>query len=362
MIPEKKKKSSVHRLSFGSEREYFLENFATLLTSGMNVTPALEALKVDAHSSAMSKMIGQVIEDIEEGESLWKSFDRVGLLPPSVLSLLRIGEESGRLKENVQVILCNIQKERVFRSKMRSAMMYPIFIFVMMILICVGITWFILPRLATVFSQLDLELPVLTRILIAVGFFLRQYGFVAVPLAMVIIVACVFVFFVFPRTKHLGQAFLMRIPGIKKMIQESELARSSFIFSTLLKAGIPILTALDAVARSTPLRPYERVYRHLKENIEMGRSFQEAFAAFPHVQRYIPYPVQQMIIAGGQSGHLSEALAKISEIYENKNEMTTKNVSVIFEPILLVIIWLGVVFIALAIIMPIYSLIGDFNT
>lgn len=130
---------------------------------------------------------------------------------------------------------------------------------------------------------------------------------------------------------------------------------------TLLQVGLPVVDALDSLKDSSTLRAYSKLYTYLHDNISEGKSFQQCFDEKPRYRKYIPTPIQGLITVGERSGRLSKIFMSISETFEAKTELTTKNLSVILEPVLLVIVWLGVVAVALAIILPIYSLVGGIS-
>ena len=239
--------------------------------------------------------------------------------------------------------------------------MYPVFVLSLTVIIGVGIAWFILPKLATVFAQLKIKLPLITEILINMGTFLGEYGSYVVPAGILVMAVLFFLIFTFSKTKFIGQFILFSSPGIKDLIKEVEVARFGYLLGTLLEAGLPITQALDSLAGATEISPYRKLYLHLRDSVGDGNSIQKSFLAFKHINRLIPAPIQQLVVAGEQSGTLSVSLLKIGQIYETKSDTTTKNLTVILEPILLVIVWLGVVAVALAVILPIYNLIGGFN-
>jgi len=128
-----------------------------------------------------------------------------------------------------------------------------------------------------------------------------------------------------------------------------------------MEAGMPLIYALDSLSRSTEFRAYKKFYAYLIKSLEEGNSFKKSFDRYRRSKRLIPKSIQQLIAAGEKSGNLSKSLLKIGEIYEEKIEITTKNLSIILEPILLFIVWLGVLAVAIAVILPIYSLVGNFN-
>lgn len=355
------KLSFFSKLLIGEEKDFFIENLAILLDSGMDVLAALSAIRSEVRTKQMKKIIDSLSEDIDAGSYIWRALDKIGLMPDQVISLIRIGEEAGRLPENLKVIVLQQQKERAFRSKIHSAMMYPVIVVSLTVVVGVGITWFILPKLTTVFNSLNMELPLITKVLIAVGNFLGKYGYFAVPLFLVALATIFYFTFIFKKTKFIGQYIVLRTPVIKKLIQQVELARFGFILGTLLKAGLPIVQAVGSLGQATTLHVYKKFYSHLQNAIEEGNSFQKSFTIFPSINKLIPSTIQQMIAAGEQSGRLSETLIKVGKTYDEKTETTTKNLTVVLEPILLIIIWVGVVSIALAVILPIYSLVGGFN-
>jgi len=343
------------------ERGYFIENISLLISSGMNIMVALESIKSESKSRRMREIIDFMKEEIDAGIPLWKALEHTGIFSPNTIALLRIGEETGRLSENFKVITAQERKDRVFKSKIRSAMLYPAIVLSLTVVIGIGITWFILPKLSLVFSGLNLKLPVLTRALISMGAYLGSYGYIIMPSVIFVLLLFWFLLFIFKKTKYIGQGILFVIPVIGKLVKEIEIARFGFILGTLLHAGLPLLDALDSLGEVTVFRKYQRFFDYLRKEIENGNSFQKSFSVYPNMKKLIPVPIQQMIVAAEQSGNLPETLINIGNIYEEKTEITTKNLSVTLEPILLVIVWIGVAGIALAVILPLYSILGGLN-
>lgn len=345
----------------GEEKNYFIENLSMLLASGMDIIKALDGIEGELQSRKMKEMVFELRRDIDDGMPLWKALNKTKVFSSQVISLIRVGEQSGRLSENLDVINAQQKKDKGLRSKIRSAVMYPVFIIVMIIVIGFGIAWFILPRLAQVFDSLDMELPTITKVLIAVGTFLGSYGLYVVPVSIVVVLATIYFVFVYPKTRYIGYTMMFNFPITKKLIQQVELSRFGYIFGTLLNAGLPIDDTLEALTMATEFRPYKKMYRHVKENVILGHSIKSSMDSYPKSTKLIPSPVQQMIASGEQSGALSEVLIRIGENYEEKTETTTKDLPVALEPILLIVVWMGVVAIAMAVILPIYSLIGGLN-
>ncbi len=343
------------------ERMYFMENLSLLLGSGMDILLALKAIQQGEKSEKLAGLITHLIENIEEGSPLWKALLLTNLLSANLVYLVRLGEETGQLPENLKVIVKQLNKEKEFRSKLRSALLYPIIVLSLTVVVGISIAWFILPRLSRVFTELQLELPLITRVLIGIGNFLHNFGFIAIPTFFMVCVILGYVLFVYHKTKHLGQRILISLPGVRVLIQELEIARFGFILGTLLKAGVEITNALKSLCEGTRFLVYQKFYLYLRDSVEVGNSFQKSFSSYEKINTLVPVPIQQMIMAAEQSGHLAGTLLRIGKIFERKTDVTTRNLSILLEPILLFVIWIVVVMVALAVILPIYSLIGGIN-
>lgn len=356
--PKPKERKKVQLFGVGKEKQYLAENLSSLVASGVSILDALHAIAEDIRNRAMKKVLLYIIEDIENGSPVWKAFDNSGLFNEHTLALIRIGEETGRLSDNLKVVADEEKKSREFKSKVRSAMMYPIFVLGITGVIGTGIAWFILPKLAAVFTQLNVPLPLITQIIISFGIFLQEHGAYAVPSIVVGIISILFILFGLKQTKFIGQYILFHIPGIRNLVRNIEVARFGFLFGTLLKVGIPISQAIEALQRVTSSRPYKKFYKHLSNKIQEGASFKASFSSYDGIEKILPLSVQQIIVSGEKSGNLADALLAIGDSAEKRTEDATKNLSVILEPVLLVVVWLAVLVVALGVLLPIYSLTG----
>ncbi len=343
------------------ERDHFVENLSMLVLSGMPIMGALSAITRDTKNAQMKKILESISAELDAGYPLWKSFDRTNLFKGYTISLIRIGEESGKFAENLKVVSEQQEKERNLKSKVKSALMYPAFVLILVVVIGLGISWSILPKLAKIFADLKLTLPLITKILIGFGLFLQKNGIWFVPLTFLIVSIIIYVVFINEKTKFLGESFLYSIPGINTLMMEVEVARFGYLLGTLLEAGLPITRAIDSLIGASDSVRYKKFYVYLRESIEMGNSFQKSFAAYPKMDKLILQPMQQLVFSGEQSGNLNKTLLKIGQVLEEKSDTTTKNLTIIMEPILLVIVWAGVVAVAFAVILPIYSLVGGLN-
>ncbi|MCW1930561.1 MAG: type II secretion system F family protein [Candidatus Kerfeldbacteria bacterium] len=340
------------------EKLLFIEHVTMLLAAGMDMIHILESAQEDIKSNRLRKIIRKLRDDVDAGFPLWQALDASQLMPRHVVSLVRIGEQSGRLPENLKIVVGQQRRDREFAARIRSALLYPGFVLMLTVIIGLGISWFILPKLTTIFAQLDVDLPLVTRLLIIVGAEFGRHGAIIVPSILIGLCVLIYVVFIWHRTRFTGQALLLLLPGVRKLVQEIEISHLGYMLGTLLDAGLPIVEALDSVAQSAIFYKYKKFYLRAARAVNDGQPLRIFFAQYHHIRKLFPSSIEQLVVAGEQSGALPKTLLDIGVMYEEKITNTTKNLSVILEPILLVIVWLGVITVALAVVLPVYSLIG----
>ena len=343
-------------IGFGDERDYLIENLSLLLSSGMGISNALSAIKISVKSWKMKKITEAIEIMVNDGMPLWKAFETTKFLPERVISLIRSGEEAGRLPEHLNLVTIQQHKEKIFNSRLKSALMYPGIVLLLAFFVAIGSSWIILPKLITIFQISNGVMPLSTRILLGLGTFLSLYGAIAIPIIMISLLLLVFLLFFYKKTKFMGDAILFSIPGVRDLMEGIELARLGYIFGVLLQAGFQVNEALESVKKGTTYVRYQKFYDHLQKSILQGDSFKTAFSTYRRTDRYIPIPIQQLILAAEKSGRLSETSIKIGVIFEEKTEAMSKDLATILEPIVLIIVGLIVAFVVLAIMGPIYGL------
>ncbi len=345
----------------GRHREYFTSNLASLSKAGLPVGWSLQTLQDNTSSEALRLAIGQMRHDIDEGSQFWKALDRTHLVSAETLMLCRIGEESGNLPENLRLAAQQEEKQRLFRAKVRTAMMYPSFVLGITAVVGLGISWFLLPRLARTFEGLGVKLPLVSRLILGFGNFLQHHGVVFVGGVLLLGVLLVIGLTTVPAIKRIGRQVVFRLPGIGRLLGEVELARFGYLLGSLLSAGISITESLRLLRGATTQPSYQAFYDHLAHSFDEGYNFRVIFSKKHATTKLIPGPVQQMIIAGEYSGTMADTLKNIGLMYEEKANVTAGNLETLLEPLLLVFVWIGVLAVAIGVILPIYSLVGNLN-
>ncbi len=218
------------------------------------------------------------------------------------------------------------------------------------------------PQAGTGFSKNENQIAAHHRITHLLWSVSPKNGWYVIPPFIIATILFVYIIFYNKKTRWLGQSFLFSFPGIKSLIIDVELSRFGYLINSFLNVGLTVTEALSSLEKESSFYKYQKFYSFLRKQITDGFSFQDCFLAYKKTAEIIPLPIQQLISAGEQSGTLKQVFQKISETYEDKSDSATKNIATIIEPILLVIVWFGVIIVALAVILPIYSLIGGFNT
>lgn len=350
--------TSINYIGMGKERISFIQNMATMLNAGLPLTDALKTLVLETRNKPMRKLLGRIIDAVENGSPLWRAMEAQNFFSLHALALVRIGEEAGSLSENMGYLAEQDEKDNALRSKVKMAMIYPTIVMVIMFIIVVGLGMFVLPNLVGVLFSLNVELPLVTRIVIMASNAFTDYGAIGVPSFMAAFVLLA-ILSKYTRLKVVTQWIMFRIPGIGRLAREATIARFGVILGGLLKAGVPVIEALQSLVQVTPIASYKKLYAQMLAHITIGDSFAKSFASIKGSHKLLPPSVQQLVITGEKSGSLADIMLKIADIYDKKATGTAEKLPVILEPMLLLFIGGLVGSIAFAIIIPIYSIVGN---
>jgi type IV pilus assembly protein PilC len=338
-------------------REFFTETLSMLLSTGVPVATSLEIISKEMTSKKVRKAVLTMRDEVDNGGTLWKAIAESGMLAASSVALIKAGEESGKLPENLKVVSDQTHRMNILNAKIRSALIYPAFLIVMLVVVGSGISLFLLPRLAQIFNGLDVKLNLLTRIMIGFGLFWSHWGLLLTGLFFVaIFLLAIGVTYLKP-VRVIAEKVLFIIPGVNTLIYQSEISRLGFLMGSLLDAGLPIVEVLDSLTDSFATLRYRNIAKIIRTNVEEGKSIASTFELVKD-KKALPGPIRQLIISSEKSGNLSSTLLKISDIYQEKVEISAQNLETIIEPIILIFIAIGVLFVALSVILPIYGLLG----
>ena len=242
------------------------------------------------------------------------------------------------------------------KSKISSSLLYGTIIIILTIIVGIGTAWFVLPKIAGVYESMGADLPWLTKALIRVGKFMVLYGEIFVPAFISIIVIALYFLFSFPKTKFVGHLILFHLPLVKKLIRESEITRFGVLMGNITAAGLPINRAFEIMPGTTTFKNYKKLYTYLGERVSQGICLSEALKSYKNTRKLFPGSVLQMIASAEKSGKLEETFLRVGALYGAKLENTARNLPIIIEPILLLLVGIGVALFVLATMLPIYNL------
>ncbi|KKQ27671.1 MAG: FimO [Candidatus Magasanikbacteria bacterium GW2011_GWC2_37_14] len=340
-----------------AEKALLAKYLAVMQQSGLTITESLDIIEETARGR-MKKIITVINKSVASGNSLADSFGRFPKVFSGIfISAVFAGENSGTLAENLQHLSDQLQKEKELSSKIKGAMLYPIVVLIAAFILGMGMSFIILPKIIPLFEGLKTELPFTTRALISFSHFVANNTIglvVGIILGVIALLAILKAKFSRPVTNWL----LLKIPVVKGISVNTNLARFSRTLGTLLKSGLNIDEALEITSQTVSNYYYQKAFREIGERVSKGSRLA---ASLDDYKKLFPKMVTRMVMVGEQSGNLEGTLIYLAEFYEVEVDNATKNLSTAIEPILLLLIGLVVGFLALSIITPIYNITGNIH-
>jgi type IV pilus assembly protein PilC len=348
-------------LNFGKvplkEKMFFVRNLAVMINAGLALSRALDALVQQTSSKKLSRIIQEVVASIRKGNTFADSLSNYPKEFSNLfVNMIRVGETAGNLEEVLKTLYLQMKKEHALRSKVKGALVYPAVIVVAMVAVGTLLMIYVVPSLAATFQDLNAELPATTKVVIWLSENLVSNWYFFLIGLVVLVIGLRFAF----KTKS-GKEFAsligLNIPLIGPLIKKVNSARFSRTLSSLVKAGIPIVRALEITSNTLTNRKYAKAASRASEVVQKGGQLSSVVAEYP---KLFPPMIVQMISIGEETGTIASLLARVAVFFENEVSQTTKNMSAIIEPILMVVIGLVVGFFAISMIQPMYSLVGSF--
>ena len=340
------------RLSL-KQKMIFARNLEVMIRSGMQLLQGLEIIKNQTKSRSFKIIIDQLIADVRNGHFLSVALDRhKGVFGEFFINLIRIGESSGTLSENLQYLTEELKKKDEINKKVRGAMVYPMFILAATIGITGILTFFIFPKILPVLTGMKVGLPLTTRIFIKISSFLFDYGLFAFG-GLILLAIGFFMILRIPSFRFSVHNFMLNFPVVKETIKTVNMINFSRTLGLLLKSGIKIVEALEITSNTLTNLVYKKEVSALAEGVKRGEPMSQYLLKKPDLFSPI---FTQMVIVGENTGKLDESILFVSNFYESEPDETTKSLSNFIEPIMLLIMGGIVAFVALAIITPIYTI------
>ena len=332
----------------------FAKNLGLMINAGLPVTRALSVMSRQSKSKPLRKLLTSIEEDISHGQTLSESLGkRPKVFSALFVSMIKAGEESGSVSGSLSIISSQMEKSYLLTKKVRGALIYPAVIVLVMIVLAILLLIFMVPTLTATFEGLGVKLPLATRILIYSSNFLVEHT-LAVLIAIVLFLISSTLFLRSRVGRDFTDIISIHIPVIGEMIKEVQVARTVRTLSSLLSAGVQVVVALDVTHEVLQNHLYRGVIQHVRDAIQKGESMSEVFIKY---ERLYPVFVGEMVAVGEETGKISDMLMNVANYYEEEVDQKTKNLSTIIEPVLMIIIGMGVGTFAIAMLAPTYSLV-----
>lgn len=343
----------MHTSLSASDKLNLVSNLNTMLAAGIPILEAVDSLLEEAKGS-QKKILVQLKEDLNQGKNIADSLLRFpNAFDPVTVNIIKAAEQSGTLESSLKDLVENIKKDIDLSSKIKGALTYPIFVVVVFLAVLLLILTFVIPRIASVFGRFRVNLPLPTKILIFMSnTFIAYFPIVIIVLA-VLLVALVFLY---KSKKKEFLSMFFRLPLLACLARQIDFTRFSRSMSLLLISGIPIVESLKLSEAVVTKREVSEAIKKARDFVVAGKKLSEGFKLSKEI---IPLTVVRITEAGERSGTLEKSMQEISVQYETQVSNTLKTLTTLLEPLMLVVIGILVGGIMLAVIAPIYGLIGN---
>ena len=354
---EEVKQAAAKRFNFfggisSSELSLTTRQFSTLISAGLPLEASLSALSEQADDQKLGQVLAEVRERINEGRTLASAMgDHPKVFSELYQNMVKAGEASGTLEIVLERLADFLEKQSALRSKVKGAMMYPIFMFVIGSSVLFFMMTFVIPKIAAIFESSNTTLPLITIVL------LNSTSFISNHIGLLLLASAAVLFGIYrlsitPKGKRFIDTYSFRIPVFGKISKLILISRFTRTLGTLMSSGIPLLEALEiseAVAGNIIVR---EALERVRDNIREGTSF----AAPLRDSGIFPPLVTRMVAVGEQTGDLDTMLLKVSDSYDAQVETMVSTLTSLLEPIMILVMGVVIGFIVFAILMPIFDL------
>lgn len=339
-----------------SEKINFAKNMAVMISSGVSLVKGFETLSLQTSNKKFKKILNALAQKIKGGESLSKAMENYPqVFSPFFQAMVKTGETTGKLDQALNLTAEELKKNYELKKKIRGALIYPAIIFAAMFGIGILMLVYVVPTLVATFEELKIDLPMATVFVITLSKLLTGKGIFGILILIPVFLIAGYLFFKTSLGKKMVAYSLLKIPVISLLVKQVNTARTSRTLSSLIGAGVNILEAIEITEDTLQNQYYKDVLKETKIEVQKGNRISQVFIR--HEWLY-PRMMGEMSAVGEESGKIAEMFLRLAEFYESEIDSKTKNLSTIIEPILMLIMGAAVGFFAIAIIQPIYSMVG----
>ncbi len=344
----------LNRVSFGALVN-MTRQLATMVGAGLILSDALDILSEQESNKTLKQALVDISSDIKSGLTFSQALAKhQNIFPILYINLVKSGEASGKLDEVLLRMADSLEKEREFKSRVKGAMIYPVLVITMMFTVMLIMMIFVIPKLTALYSQSSIELPLPTKILIGTSNILVNYWW----LLLAGIIGFIIGFRRWVATANGAQIYdklILKIPIVGKLLINITMTDFTRTLGLLIGAGIPLLESIEIVGDITSNTQYKNALNEAYSGVSRGLPFSSLLAAtiFPRI-------VPQMVKVGEETGKVDEIFIKLAGFFESESDHMVKNLTTAIEPLVLIVLGVGVGFLVVSIILPIYKLTTSF--
>lgn len=335
----------------------FTKHLSVMIKSGITITDAVDTLIPDTNGVRFKMILQSILKDLENGQPLSKALARFpDAFDQLYVNLVRVGEESGNLDENLIYLSHKLTKENTLRKKIKNIMLYPSMVIIIAGTVGAYISIFVLPQLVSFFDSLEAQLPLSTQILLGFATIMKSYGILII--SGVLILLAFFRYLIHtPMGQPIWHQIILKIPGLGKFLQNAQMAALCRNMGVMLQSGLSITTALEVEEQAADNLVFKSYIKKMYSAVLRGKGMSAVMGT--HDLAYIPPIAVKMIAVGEKTGKLDESLLYLGDFFEEEVDSSAKNFSTMLEPVIFIVIGATVAFLAFAIITPIYQLTGS---
>ncbi len=333
----------------------FSRQFSTLVGARVPIVQALRILENQVTNKGLQSVTRSMVQSVESGDSLSLALSKHPRIFGNIyVSLVRSGEASGNVAESLNYLADQLEKDYDLRSKVKGAMTYPAFVLSALVLVGVLMFKFVLPSLVSILKEQNVELPLVSKILIGLTDFFDVYWW----LVLLLLVGAVVAVRAFTQTtsgRYTWDRFKVNLPIIGGVLENIYMARFARNLSTLVSGGIPIIKALQIISEIVNNVIYRDILLDVAQQVTNGKSISDSLA------RYKEFPplVTQMVGVGEKTAQLDTILLKMAVFYEKEVDNKVATLSTLLEPIIILILGVAVGMLVAGVLLPIYNLAGS---
>lgn len=335
----------------------FCRQFSSIIKAGVNVINALSMMSEQTENKKLKAAIKNVQSNVEKGETLSSAMRSEGDIFPSLLiSMVAAGEASGSLETAIERMAIQFEKDAKISGMVKKAMIYPIILIVVMIGVVIAMMMFVIPNFMDMFEGLDAEMPFMTVMVINMSNFILDKWW----LLILIVVGIVFAYKSYYKTdagRHVIDRIKIKIPVFGVLTVKTACARFSRIMSTLLSAGMPMISAIEIAAGTMDNVLFRDALQKVRSGVALGMGFSQQIG----VTRLFPAMLVHMVGIGEETGNIEDMLTNVANYYDEEVELATQSVTALMEPMIIIVMAVVVGALVLAIYQPmitLYSTLG----